>query len=248
MALTPEDILAKRFQVTKFREGYDQDEVDDYLDDIVVELRKILSDNEALRTKSSLPASEEVEVQPFPVASDPAVPTADEDTDQSRSIIELAHKLHADHVQEGRVKRDQIIKDAQVQAARIVRDAEAQAREVLNQLELDRRTVEESISDLKRFETEYRANLRDYIQGQLENILSEEAYSDLMEDVEPASAADISLEYYSQEPTALGGEAGEPAEEDADAAVEEESADFSAEDLVADDDEADEPKRDKKKD
>ncbi|MEY5146089.1 MAG: hypothetical protein RL224_403, partial [Actinomycetota bacterium] len=23
MALTPEDILAKRFQVTKFREGYD---------------------------------------------------------------------------------------------------------------------------------------------------------------------------------------------------------------------------------
>ena len=37
MALSPEDILAKRFQVTKFREGYDQDEVDDYLDDIVVE-------------------------------------------------------------------------------------------------------------------------------------------------------------------------------------------------------------------
>ncbi|MGA1457875.1 MAG: DivIVA domain-containing protein, partial [Aquiluna sp.] len=43
MALSPEDILAKRFQVTKFREGYDQDEVDDYLDDIVVELRKVLS-------------------------------------------------------------------------------------------------------------------------------------------------------------------------------------------------------------
>ena len=248
MALTPEDILAKRFQVTKFREGYDQDEVDDYLDDIVVELRKILSDNEALRTKSSLPASEEVEVEPFPVATDPAVPTADEDTDQSRSIIELAHKLHADHVQEGRLKRDQIIKDAQVQAARIVRDAEAQAREVLNQLELDRRTVEESISDLKRFETEYRANLRDYIQGQLENILSEEAYGDLAEDVEPASASEISLDYYSQEPTALGGEADEQVEEDEEPAFGVAPADLSAEDLVADDDEADEPKRDKKKD
>ena len=214
MALSPEDILAKRFQVTKFREGYDQDEVDDYLDDIVVELRKVLSDNEALRTQSSLPAGDDVEVQPFPVATDPAVPTADEDTDQSRSIIELAHKLHADHVQEGRVKRDQILKDAQVQAARIVRDAEAQAREVLNQLELDRRSVEETISDLKRFETEYRANLRDYIQGQLENILSEEAYGDLMEDVEPAAAADISYEYYSQVPEALGGEAAEDSDED----------------------------------
>jgi len=245
MALTPEDILAKRFQVTKFREGYDQDEVDDYLDDIVVELRKILSDNEALRTKSSLPADEEVEVQPFPVASEPATPSADEDTDQSRSIIELAHKLHADHVQEGRVKRDQIIKDAQVQAARIVRDAEAQAREVLNQLELDRRTVEESISDLKRFETEYRANLRDYIQGQLENILSEEAYSDLMEDVEPARAAEVSIDYYSQEPEALGGESEEVEEEETEAV---EPAASEAEEIDIDDLVAEEPKSDKKKD
>jgi DivIVA domain-containing protein len=245
MALTPEDILAKRFQVTKFREGYDQDEVDDYLDDIVVELRKILSDNEALRTKSALPADEEVEVQPFPVASEPATPSADEDTDQSRSIIELAHKLHADHVQEGRVKRDQIIKDAQVQAARIVRDAEAQAREVLNQLELDRRTVEESISDLKRFETEYRANLRDYIQGQLENILSEEAYSDLMEDVEPARAADVSIDYYSQEPEALGGESEEVEEEETEAV---EPSASEAKEIDIDYLEADEPKSDKKKD
>ena len=100
MALSPEDILAKRFQVTKFREGYDQDEVDDYLDDIVVELRKLLSDNEALRTQSSLPAGDDVEVQPFPVATDPAVPTADEDTDQSSSrpsslsnVIALARAL-----------------------------------------------------------------------------------------------------------------------------------------------------------
>ncbi len=40
MALTPEDVVNKRFQPTKFREGYDQDEVDDFLDEIVVELRR----------------------------------------------------------------------------------------------------------------------------------------------------------------------------------------------------------------
>ena len=55
MALSPEDILAKRFQVTKVREGYDQDEVDDYLDEVVVELRKILAENEELKTRSALP-------------------------------------------------------------------------------------------------------------------------------------------------------------------------------------------------
>ena len=31
MPLTPEDVVNKRFQPTKFREGYDQDEVDDFL-------------------------------------------------------------------------------------------------------------------------------------------------------------------------------------------------------------------------
>jgi DivIVA domain-containing protein len=41
MALTPEDVVNKRFQPTKFREGYDQDEVDDFLDEVVVELRRL---------------------------------------------------------------------------------------------------------------------------------------------------------------------------------------------------------------
>ena len=93
------------------------------------------------------------------------------------------------------------------------------------------------------------ANLRDYIQGQLENILSEEAYGDLMEDVEPAAAADISYEYYSQEPVTLGGEAAEDSDEDEEEETPEAQSGFSAaEDLDSDDLEADEPKRDKKKD
>lgn len=51
MALTPEDVVNKRFQATKFREGYDQDEVDDFLDEVVNELRRLGEENEELRTK-----------------------------------------------------------------------------------------------------------------------------------------------------------------------------------------------------
>ncbi|WP_154605267.1 DivIVA domain-containing protein [Arthrobacter sp. AQ5-05] len=51
MALTPEDVVNKRFQPTKFREGYDQDEVDDFLDEIVVELRRLHQENDDLRKK-----------------------------------------------------------------------------------------------------------------------------------------------------------------------------------------------------
>jgi DivIVA domain-containing protein len=53
MALTPEDVVNKRFQATKFREGYDQDEVDDFLDEVVNELRRLGEENEELRGKLS---------------------------------------------------------------------------------------------------------------------------------------------------------------------------------------------------
>ena len=49
MALTPEEVVNKRFTIVKFREGYDQDEVDDFLDEVVVELRKLGGENEELR-------------------------------------------------------------------------------------------------------------------------------------------------------------------------------------------------------
>ena len=43
MALTPEDVVNKRFQPTKFREGYDQDEVDDFLRDLYAMRRSDLA-------------------------------------------------------------------------------------------------------------------------------------------------------------------------------------------------------------
>lgn len=230
MALTPEDILAKRFQITKFREGYDQDEVDDYLDDVVVELRKILAENEELRTRAAAGASGEVsDLPPFPTAVDPTPAASQEDTEASRSIIELAQKLHADHVHEGKVKREQLIRDAQREATRMVRDAEAQAREILNQMELDRRSIESSIEDLKRFEAEYRSKLRDYIQGQLEMILSEEAFGDLAGELTPAEEADVDVDYYDQQPTALGAETILAGETDEEEEVEEDLEDESEE-------------------
>lgn len=71
MALTPEDVVNKRFQPTKFREGYDQDEVDDFLDEIVVELRRLNQENEELRRKLSEATSGQAQnvSVPAPVAA-----------------------------------------------------------------------------------------------------------------------------------------------------------------------------------
>lgn len=75
MALTPEDVVNKRFQPTKFREGYDQDEVDDFLDEIVVELRRLNQENEELRRAAGSDsvdgARTDTGTVPAPVAASP---------------------------------------------------------------------------------------------------------------------------------------------------------------------------------
>jgi DivIVA domain-containing protein len=178
MALSPEDILTKRFLTTKFREGYDQDEVDDFLDEVVLEFRRVVAENQDLKSGGSdlgqdLPAP--AKAVPFPAASEPLTDGSLEGTDSSKSIIELAQKLHEDHVRDGQVKRDQIVREGQEQAARLIRDAEAESRELHGKLELERKQVLESIEELKLFEADYREQLRRYIEDQLITLTREEA-------------------------------------------------------------------------
>ena len=49
--LTAEDVVLKKFQPTKFREGYDQVEVDDFLDEVADSMRTLAAENEELRAK-----------------------------------------------------------------------------------------------------------------------------------------------------------------------------------------------------
>jgi DivIVA domain-containing protein len=49
MTFMPHDVLKKNFTATQFRRGYDEHEVDDFLDQIVVELSRLTSDNDNLR-------------------------------------------------------------------------------------------------------------------------------------------------------------------------------------------------------
>src|SRR6476469_4035032 len=49
MTLTPEDVLNKHFTPTQFRRGDDEREVDDFLDEVVAEMRRIVKDSDDLR-------------------------------------------------------------------------------------------------------------------------------------------------------------------------------------------------------
>lgn len=51
MALSWEDVVDKQFQLTKFREGYDRDQVEGFLDEVVEELQRLDEENARLRAR-----------------------------------------------------------------------------------------------------------------------------------------------------------------------------------------------------
>jgi DivIVA domain-containing protein len=187
MALTPEDVVNKRFQPTKFREGYDQDEVDDFLDEVVVELRRLGQENEDLRQRLIASESRIAELQrnntpstgeqqQAPVAPQPMkYPTAQVDVgavdpSNTNNLLQLARRLHEEHVREGIEKRDALIAEGHATAARVVADAEAKQRQQISGLEQERSLLEHRIDELRTFEREYRQKLKNYIEGQLREL------------------------------------------------------------------------------
>jgi DivIVA domain-containing protein len=177
MALTPEDIVNKRFQSTKFREGYDQDEVDDFLDEVVVEMRRLVSENEELAKKITASESRIAELQrsggssgSVGVAPVIAAPTEGVDTENANNLLQLARRLHEEHVREGIQKRDELIAEGHAQAARIVAEAETEHRAHVAQLENERSLVQASVDKLRNFEREYRSSLTAFINNQLRSL------------------------------------------------------------------------------
>jgi len=190
MALTPDDVVTKQFQHVRFKDGFDPDEVDDFLDEIVVEWRKALEENAELKTKlaayesgeapaassdAAVEAPAVVDAVPAPVAAAPApaaeeTPVATASTGATAGIIELAQRLHDEHVAEGESKKNQLISDAQTEVERIRTEAQAKQREEAARLERERNTLEARITELRTFERDYRTQLRGYIEGQLRDL------------------------------------------------------------------------------
>ncbi|CAM5330207.1 DivIVA domain-containing protein [Leifsonia shinshuensis] len=228
MALTPEDVVNKRFQPTKFREGYDQDEVDDFLDEVVVELRRLTQESDELKQRLVAADSRIAELQrsggSAPAAAAPAaaadnaelkrlqqenedlkqrLAAAQQEAAQARqqaaaapaaagaaagfaagatdandpnatnNLLQLARRLHEEHVREGVEKRDALIAEGHATAARIVAEAESKQRAQISALDQERAGLERRIDELRGFERDYRQGLKGYIEGQLRDLDSQ---------------------------------------------------------------------------
>ncbi|NLA66448.1 MAG: DivIVA domain-containing protein [Leucobacter sp.] len=191
MALTAEDVLNQKFTITKFRDGYDLDQVDEFLDTIVEEIREREQQEAELREQlaaanaeieslkaaaagaEQTPASERTIVVDAPqqavATSEPKV-SNEADAIKSSAMLQLALELHDKHVHDGETKRDQLVNAAKEKADKLVNEAETKRADVLRRLEGESDDLRGVISELREFEGEYRSTLRSYIQSQLRNL------------------------------------------------------------------------------
>ncbi|WP_144717535.1 DivIVA domain-containing protein [Agrococcus jejuensis] len=193
MALTPNDIVERTFETTRFRDGYDQDEVDNFLDEIVTEFRAVIAEKERLEARvaeleagapaapvaapvASAPAPEPT---PAPVVEAPAAPEAEASASavSPEGLLALAQRVHDEHVAEGQRRKDELVAEAEGQAKEIETaatkrraDLEKEFEKTKSTLEQEKSDLETKIDELKTFERDYRLRLRGYIESQLRDL------------------------------------------------------------------------------
>ena len=200
--LTAEDVLNKAFSKTKYREGFDQDEVDDFLDEVANTIAALTAERDELQQRLAQSPEDGAAAQSAASAAMPGAETAqspsrsllqaatDPNPPSATTMLAMAQKLHDEYVQAGEEARDRLVDEGKVKAETIVEQAEKDARGRLEGLETERADLERRIDDLRRFERDYRGHLRNY----LENLLG-----DLEHDTAKASAGPVGSS--TEEPT-----------------------------------------------
>jgi DivIVA domain-containing protein len=199
--LTADDVLGKKFQATKFREGYDQDEVDDFLDEVVTTLRAVQVERDELADKlaaaerrvaelsrtgaqAQAPAPDAGEAVPAeaapvsvakPATEAPAAPAAPAAPSRASEPESAAGML-----QLAQKLHDDYVRNGQVEGERLVTEArETSTRIVREAEETSQRTLsqlEQERSLLERKIDELRVFERDYrtrLKSYLENLLGD---------------------------------------------------------------------------
>ena len=161
MPLTPEDVQNKQFRTVRgpFREGYDEEEVDTFLDEVEVELSRLIGENDTLRQRIEV-------LQSAP----PPQPVQSEAEEMLRRTLLLAQRTADDTVAEARAEAERTVAEARERADATTRQAEERAASALTELERRRQALEQHIEGLRAFEREYRTRLKAYLEAQLRDL------------------------------------------------------------------------------
>lgn len=162
MPLTPEDVQEKQFSTVRLKEGYDMEEVDDFLDEVQAELERLRRENDELRDKlaavtrgggligsaeplpprsgegaKSVPAS----VMPPSPEAPPAASAQGQPSEAAAKVLALAQRTADELVADAKAEADRLLTDARQRAEKI--DAEIKAK--ISKLETEARQKAETI-------------------------------------------------------------------------------------------------------
>lgn len=162
MPLTPEDIRTKEFR-NSIR-GYNEHEVDAFLDEVEAELTRLLRENSELRDRATSAAAAAVAV---PAAGATATGETEE---MLRRTLLLAQRTADETVAQAKADADRIVAEAQAHTQQLVAHAQQQASTHIADLDNRRKTLEQHIEGLRAFEREYRTRLKAYLEAQLRDL------------------------------------------------------------------------------
>jgi DivIVA domain-containing protein len=160
MPLTPEDVRTKEFRNT-FR-GYNEPEVDAFLDEVEAELTRLLRENSELKDRIATASTAAISV--------PAAAPMGETEEMLRRTLLIAQRTADETVAQAKADADRIVADAQAHTQQLVSQAHQQANAHIGDLDARRRALEQHIEGLRAFEREYRTRLKAYLEAQLRDL------------------------------------------------------------------------------
>src|SRR5579875_453253 len=132
MPLTPEDVQNKRFTVVRFKSGYDEEEVDSFLDEIEAELRRLHGENSSLKqAAASAPAAP---AAPAPVEAPPAPVAAEDPNETALRTLLLAQRTADDAIAQAQGEAESILSEARARAGVLEAEANAQHQQRVSAL------------------------------------------------------------------------------------------------------------------
>lgn len=170
MPLTAEDVRNKQFTRSRLRGGYDEAEVDDFLDQVEAELGRLHRENADLRAR--LAAAEQALKQAEARPSAPSAPAPGGENPQEAAIrvLAAAQRTADEMIAEAKREADRLMGEARSRIEQLERETQEKHRAVVGNLDAERERLERKVEELRAFEREYRARLKAYLENQLRDL------------------------------------------------------------------------------
>jgi len=155
MPLTPADVRNKQFSTTRLRPGYDEEEVDAFLDEVEAELDRLIQENEELRAKLAevlrggkmggplnsphmdgpelmQPEPKRIEPERRPEPMSMMKSSAEDNMDTAARVLALAQQTADQAIADARREADETLSRARREADDLVTKARRQSEQVMS--------------------------------------------------------------------------------------------------------------------